>query len=147
MVEKKLFRRDKDYDVLLKELCKFRQSFPKDLVAYYPYPCIKEALMKNDIAIWRNSDGDIVGFYWIKNLKTKRLSRLEEIYSKERGLGSTMIEDAMRCCTYEEFVLYVLKTNENAIKFYKKHGLAVTGEKKNMYLMHKKINKEQLGLW
>lgn len=144
MIRKKLFKtededRAKDYDTLLKEFSRFRSQFPKKLVAFYPYPSLKEALMKGEIAIWRDDTGNIVGHAWVKNLKRLKYSRLEEIYTLERGLGSVMLEDAEKMCRFPDFYLYVLKTNERAIRFYMKHGFKTEGEKKDMYVMHKSL--------
>lgn len=146
MVRKKLFKteaeeRAQDFDTLLKEFAKYRSRYPKTLVAYYPYPSLKEALVKGEIALWRDDDGNIVGHVWVKNLKRLKYSRLEEIYTLQHGLGSLMLEEAEKMCHYPDFMLYVLKTNERAIRFYRKHGFKAEGEKKDMDMMHKSLGK------
>lgn len=140
-------------DDLLKELNKFRGKFPKELVMYYPYPAQKEALAKGEIKLYRNDGGGIDGYVWVKNLKTKGVSRIEEIYSLKRGLGSIMMEDAKRFAAFNTIELKVLDFNERAIGFYLKHGFTEVsreeGKKKNNILMRyiKGENKEQLTLF
>ena len=77
---------EQELDLELKELNDFRKRFDNKLLMYYPYPRVKQAIAQKEIKIWRNDNGEIEGYIWLKNLKRKRISRVEEIYSKKKVL-------------------------------------------------------------
>lgn len=126
-------------DTILQELNDFRKRFPKELVMFYPYPALKRAISKGEITLYRDDNGDIEGYLWLKDLKTKGVSRIEEIYSLRKGLGSIMMRDAKQRSKYLTIELKVLDFNERAINFYKKHGFEEvsreTGKAKNNITM------------
>lgn len=112
----------------LLELMEFRKQFiKKKFIMYLPTPKLQTALDKGNIHIERDESGKIIGYLWLENLKKKPISRIEEICSVRRGLGTRLIKMAIEEKTNPTLELKVVDYNDNAIKFYKHRGFVEVG--------------------
>lgn len=89
---------------------------------YLPVPKLQQALQEGNIHIERNEQGEIVGYLWLENLKKKPISRIEEICSVQRGLGTQLIQRAIEQRIHHTLELKVVEYNSNAIAFYHHRG-------------------------
>lgn len=121
---------------VIKDLIKFREQFiKKKVIMYLPYPCIQKAYDKGQIHIHRNESGEICGYLWLNDMSNLKVSRIEEICSVKRGLGSEMIEWAKSHAQFPVLELKVVDFNKHAYDFYLKHGFVEVSREKG-----KKIN-------
>lgn len=108
---------------VIKDLIKFREQFiKKKFIMYLPYPRIQKAYDKGQIHIHRNESGEICGYLWLNNIPKLQVSRIEEICSVKRGLGSEMIEWAKSHAQFPVLELKVVDFNQHAYDFYLKRG-------------------------
>lgn len=108
---------------VIKDLIKFREQFiKKKFIMYLPYPRIQKAYDKGQIHIHRNDSGEICGYLWLNNMPKLQVSRIEEICSVKRGLGSEMIEWAKSHAQFPVLELKVVDFNKHAYDFYLKRG-------------------------
>ena len=108
---------------VIKDLIKFRGQFiKKKFIMYLPYPRIQKAYDKGQIHIHRNESGEICGYLWLNNIPKLQVSRIEEICSVKRGLGSEMIEWAKSHAQFPVLELKVVDFNQHAYDFYLKRG-------------------------
>lgn len=108
---------------VIKDLIKFREQFiKKKFIMYLPYPRIQKAYDKGQIHIHRNEGGEICGYLWLNNKPKLQVSRIEEICSVKRGLGSEMIEWAKSHAQFPVLELKVVDFNKHAYDFYLKRG-------------------------
>ena len=89
---------------------------------YLPYLRLQKAYDKGQIHIHRNESGEICGYLWLNDMKKKQVSRIEEICSVKRGLGSEMIEWAKSHAQFPVLELKVVDFNKHAFEFYQKRG-------------------------
>ena len=73
-------------------------------------------------------DGVVKGFVIVCEHEINKL-HIERFF-RGKGVGSALLTYAMSFCDANH--LWVLKKNKEAIKFYKKHGLVLTTEEKNL---------------
>ena len=84
-------------------------------------------LYKNKLdTIWVYDDGVVKGFIQVEGQEVKKL--FVEHVLQGNSIGSTLLEYAMT--QLRVVFLWALEKNERAIKFYKRHGFKLTGEKK-----------------
>ena len=84
-------------------------------------------LYKNKLdTIWVYDDGVVKGFIQVEGQEVKKL--FVEPVLQGNSIGSTLLEYAMT--QLRVVFLWALEKNERAIKFYKRHGFKLTGEKK-----------------
>ena len=116
---------------VIKDLIKFRKQFiKKKVIMYLPYPCIQKAYDKGQIHIHRNESGEICGYLWLNDMSNLQVSRIEEICSVKRGLGSEMIEWAKSHAQFPVLELKVVDFNKHAYDFYLKHGFVEVSREK-----------------
>ena len=116
---------------VIKDLIKFREQFiKKKVIMYLPYPCIQKAYDKGQIHIHRNESGEICGYLWLNDISKLQVSRIEEICSVKRGLGSEMIEWAKSHAQFPVLELKVVDFNKHAYDFYLKHGFVEVSREK-----------------
>ena len=84
-------------------------------------------LYKNKLdTIWVYDDGVVKGFIQVEGQEVKKL--FVEPVLQGNSIGSALLEYAI--IELRAVFLWVLEKNERAIKFYKRHGFRLTGEKK-----------------
>lgn len=116
---------------VIKDLIKFREQFiKKKVIMYLPYPRIQKAYDKGEIHIHRNESGEICGYLWLNDMSKLQVSRIEEICSVKRGLGSEMIEWAKSHAQFPVLELKVVDFNKHAYDFYLKHGFVEVSREK-----------------
>lgn len=116
---------------VIKDLIKFREQFiKKKVIMYLPYPRIQKAYDKGQIHIHRNESGEICGYLWLNDMSKLQVSRIEEICSVKRGLGSEMIEWAKSHAQFPVLELKVVDFNKHAYDFYLKHGFVEVSREK-----------------
>lgn len=114
-----------------KELYKFKEEFiDKGFLNYLPYPSVQRALDEGNIHCVFEGE-ELVGYVWLINLTRKPLSRVEEIISKRKGVGTLLMQWAKEHAKHSTIELKVAKHNDNAISFYKKQGFVIESEQKN----------------
>ena len=108
---------------VIKDLIKFREQFiKKEFIMYLPYLKLQKAYDKGQIHIHRDESGEICGYLWLNNMPKLQVSRIEEICSVKRGLGSEMIEWAKSHAQFPVLELKVVDFNKHAYDFYLKRG-------------------------
>lgn len=108
---------------VIKDLIKFREQFiKKKFIMYLPYLKLQKAYDKGQIHIHRDESGEICGYLWLNNMPKLQVSRIEEICSVKRGLGSEMIEWAKSHAQFPVLELKVVDFNKHAYDFYLKRG-------------------------
>lgn len=84
-------------------------------------------LYKNKLdTIWVYDDGVVKGFIQVEGQEVKKL--FVEPVLQGNSIGSALLEYAI--IELRAVFLWALEKNERAIKFYKRHGFRLTGEKK-----------------
>lgn len=112
---------------------------------YIPFPHLQQALDSGEIHVHRDADtGAIIGYLWLKDLKKKPVTKIEEIVSVRHGLGSEMIDWAKRHARHPVIELKVVDYNTAAIEFYQKRGFREvsreTGKKiNNITMQYKRV--------
>ncbi len=109
---------------------------------------LKKEISRN--TAWSNNS---VGFYfsWWRGQRNPKRWKIEKICvrNRKRGMGTklmTMFFKKLDKEGWSEVSLKVLKTNEVAIKFYKKYNFQIVADKGDYWLMKKtkKVNKEAI---
>ena len=77
--------------------------------------------------MWVYDDGVVKGFVQVNGAEIQRL--FVEPVLHNRSIGSALLRFAMDDCRADR--LWALEKNENAIRFYKRHGFSITGERKS----------------
>ena len=98
--------------------------------AYYfaelSVPALMRAYESETDSLYVYDDGVVKGFIKIEGTYIARL--FVEPVLQHASIGSRLLEYAMR--EHDADHLWALEKNEGAIRFYERHGFAVTGEKK-----------------
>lgn len=107
----------------VKDLFAFREQFVKQrFIMPYNYPAIQSLYDNGDITIYRDDNGEIKGYYILKDYKREDKSKVVEICSREKGLGTDMMHEIFEKAKSDNITLDVVDYNDKAINFYKKLG-------------------------
>lgn len=107
----------------VKDLFAFREKFVKQKVIMpYNFPALQSLYDNGNITIHRDDEGNIKGYYILKDYKKEDKSKVLEICSQEKGLGTDMMKEIFEKAKSDNITLDVVDYNEKAINFYKKFG-------------------------
>ena len=106
----------------------FYPIFQNDDFYFYELqvPKLMEAYRKLIGNIWVYDDGVVKGFIQVENREIKKL--FVEPILQGNSIGSKLLNFAIKECNAD--FLWALEKNVKAIKFYERHGLYITQEKK-----------------